>query len=82
MSKENELKKSIKRQLGLELGEIRRNKNLTLAEVSKAAKTKDTIIDSLEIGRPQSWSIYSKLLNAYNKDIAVSLCEPEKDPAL
>lgn len=77
MSKENELKKSIKKQLGLELGKIRHSQNLTLSEVSKIALAKESVIDSMEIGRPQSWSIYGKLLSAYHKNIVISLCEQE-----
>ncbi|MBR1604734.1 MAG: hypothetical protein IJ660_01335 [Alphaproteobacteria bacterium] len=61
--------KQIRRDIGRQLGALRRYKKLSLQKVSEATKININTIDEIEMGIIRPWECYTKLRNYYNCDI-------------
>jgi len=61
--------KQIRRDIGRQLGVLRRYKKISLQSVSEETKIPTKIIDEIEMGIIRPWRCYSKLRDYYNCDI-------------
>ena len=61
--------KQIRRDIGKQLGALRRYKQLSLQKVSEITKIPINTIDEIEMGIIRPWACYTKLRNYYNCDI-------------
>ena len=61
--------KQIRRDIGRQLGALRRYKQISLQKVSEITKIPINIIDEIEMGIIRPWAYYTKLRNYYNCDI-------------
>ncbi len=61
--------KQIRRDIGRQLGALRRYKQISLQKVSQETNIPTNIIDEIEMGIIRPWACYSKLKTYYNCDI-------------
>ena len=59
----------IRREIGRQLGTLRRYKQLSLHQVSQQTNIPLNTIDEIEIGIVRPWYIYHRLKTYYNCDI-------------
>ena len=63
--------KQIRREIGRQLGAIRRRRKLLLQQVAKDNNIGLKTLDEIEIGFVRSWIFYHRLKNYYNCEIKV-----------
>lgn len=61
----------IKKILGIQLGNIRRQKKKTLHEVAQVINISPEMLDIMEVGTNIAWKYYKRLIQYYNCDLKI-----------
>lgn len=62
----------IKKILGIQLGDMRRQKKITLHEVAQSIHIAPEMLDILEIGTNVAWKYYKRLIRYYHCELKIT----------
>lgn len=72
-----ELQKTIRRQIGKQLAQIRQERRILQEEVAKKCYLKLRTLDNIELGSGKNWRACNDLLKFYKKKIKIELVDDD-----